>query len=247
MADIAYLDHVATTTAGHDYKRALLTALAPARAHTFLDVGCGPGTDLPAMAAVADTVIGVDHDPTMTAEAHRRTATLPGVRVLTADAHALPLDHDSVDRARVDRVLQHVASPLAVLAELRRVLRGDGLAAFAEPDWESLVVDPADPDTTRALTRFLRTDVVRNATIGRQLARLSEEAGLEVHSATATSPVFRDFPTADRIMGLTRNTTRAVEAGKLDRTAASSWLATLTTGPFLATMTLHVVVVGAPG
>jgi len=243
MADIAYLDHVATTPAGRSYKQALLQALSPSRAHIVLDVGCGPGTDLPALAALAGTVIGVDHDQTMTTEATRRTAALPNVRVLTADAHTLPLDANTIDRARVDRVLQHVTSPFAVLTELHRVLRPTGLAALAEPDWETLTTDPGDPDTTRAFTRHLRTDVVRNATIGRQLTRLAEQAGLTVHSATATTPVFRDFTTADRLFALTRNTTRAINAGHLDPQAGADWLEALTTGPFLATVTLHVVVV----
>lgn len=246
MADISYLDHVAATPAGRDYKHDLLTALAPGPADTVLDVGCGPGTDLPALAASAGRAIGVDHDPAMVAEARRRTAALPDVRVLTADAHHLPLADDSVDRARADRVLQHVASPPRVLAELHRVLRPGGVAALAEPDWESLAVDPGDPDTTRAFTRFLRTDVVRNAVIGRQLTRLTTEAGFEVHSVTPRVPVFHDFPEADRVLGLTRNTTRAVQAGKLSPEAARAWLATLTTGPFQATVVLYTVVVAVP-
>ncbi|HWO62506.1 MAG TPA: methyltransferase domain-containing protein, partial [Umezawaea sp.] len=189
MADISYLDDVAASSAGHAYKRALLDTLAPTRAHTVLDIGCGPGTDLPALAALAGTTIGVDHDPTMTTEARRRTAHLPNVQVLTADAHALPLPDHSVDRARTDRVLQHVASPSAVLTELRRVLRPGGHATLAEPDWETLAVDPGAPDTGRALSRYLRTDVVRNAVIGRQLPRLAVEAGLEVRSVAGRVPV----------------------------------------------------------
>ncbi|HEX6343907.1 methyltransferase domain-containing protein [Umezawaea sp.] len=243
MADISYLDDVAATRAGHDYKRALLAALAPTGAHTVLDIGCGPGTDLPALAALAGTTVGVDHDPTMVAEARRRTAALPDVRVLTADAHALPLPDHSVDRARADRVLQHVADPLRVLTEVRRVLRAGGLAAFAEPDWETLVVDPGDLDTGRTLARYLRTDVVRNAVVGRQLPRLAEEAGLEVRSATATAPVFRDFTEADRVFGLTRTAERAVRAGGLTRAEVDQWLTALTAGPFLASVVLSAVVV----
>jgi ubiquinone/menaquinone biosynthesis C-methylase UbiE len=246
MADISYLDHVAATRAGRDYKRDLLTALAPGPSDTVLDVGCGPGTDLPALAEVAGRTIGVDHDPTMAAEARRRTAALPAVRVLTADAHRLPLADGSVDRARVDRVLQHVAAPPRVLAELHRVLRPGGVAALAEPDWEGLSVDPGDPDTTRAFTRYLRTDIVRNAVVGRQLARLATAAGLEVRSVTPVVPVFHDFAEADRVLGLTRNADRAVKAGKLAREAAREWLTTLTDGPFQAAVVLYTVVVAVP-
>ncbi|MCS7478177.1 methyltransferase domain-containing protein [Umezawaea endophytica] len=245
MADIGYLDDVAASRAGNDYKRALLDILAPTRAHTVLDIGCSPGTDLPALAALAGTAIGVDHDPTMVAEAHRRTADLPNVRVLTANAHALPLPDNSIDRARTDRVLQHVTSPSAALAELHRVLRPGGYATLAEPDWETLAVDPGALDTGRAFSRFVRTDVVRNAVVGRQLARLASEVGLEVRSVGARVPVFREFVEADRILGLTRNAERAVVAGRIGRGEAEEWLTALTTGPFLASVVLYVVVVGA--
>jgi ubiquinone/menaquinone biosynthesis C-methylase UbiE len=39
------------------------------------------------------------------------------------DIQDLPLAEHTVDRARTDRVLQHVADPTRVLGEVRRVLR----------------------------------------------------------------------------------------------------------------------------
>jgi ubiquinone/menaquinone biosynthesis C-methylase UbiE len=83
-ASIDYLDRVAGTDVAHAYKRHMLDALSIEPGHTVLDVGCGPGTDLAALASAAGpsgTVIGVDHDAAMADEARRRTADLPGVRV----------------------------------------------------------------------------------------------------------------------------------------------------------------------
>jgi ubiquinone/menaquinone biosynthesis C-methylase UbiE len=122
-----------------------------------------------------------------------------------------------VDRARADRVLQHVADPAGVFRKLRRVLRPAGVACVAEPDWDTLAVDPGDADTNRALNRFVCTTMVRNATIGRQLARLASQAGFQVRSVITDAPVFRDFTAADRLLGLRRNTERTVRAGHLDR------------------------------
>ncbi|WP_447006147.1 methyltransferase domain-containing protein [Saccharothrix isguenensis] len=239
---ITYLDHVAE--AGRAYKRRLLDALDLRPHHTALDVGCGPGTDLPAMAERAGTVIGVDLDPTMVEEARRRTAGL-AVDVRPGDAHALPVEDDSVDRARVDRVLHQVTDPAAVLAELRRVLRSGGRAALAQPDWETLAVDPGSVATNLAFNRFVCDRIVRNPVVGRQLARLAVREGLTVVAVDTEAPVLRDFPTADELLGLTRNAHRAVQAGRITRRAADTWLADLATGPFLATFTLFRVVVSA--
>ena len=49
---------------------------------------------------------------------------------------------------------------------------------LADPDWDSLAIDDIDLETSRAYTRHVSARVVRNAVIGRQLARLADDAGL---------------------------------------------------------------------
>ncbi|MCX4750758.1 methyltransferase domain-containing protein [Kitasatospora sp. NBC_01287] len=246
---VDYLTQAAATDAGAAYKRRLLQLLDPGPGQAVLDLGCGPGTDLGALAgAVGERgrVIGVDQDPVMLAEAARRTADRPWVELLEGDAHALPLAAASVDRARVDRVLMHVADPAQVLAELRRVVRPGGLIALAEPDWDTLVVDAEDLDTSRAFTRFTVTEVVRNAAIGRRLARLAEQAGCTVRTVEAHTPVFRDPRLADQLLALGRNTQRAIDRGALDEQRGRAWFASLGAGPFLAAFTLFTVLAEVP-
>ncbi|WP_244194822.1 methyltransferase domain-containing protein [Amycolatopsis echigonensis] len=188
----------------------------------------------------------MDTEPGMVEEAGRRTSGTPQISVRLGDAQALPLADASVDRARADRMVQHVADPAAVFAELHRVLRPGGLACVAEPDWDSLVVDPGERSTNRAFNRFVCSTMVRNATVGRSLARLALEAGLEVLDVSVAAPVFRDFGAADKILGLSRNAERAVRAGQLDRAAADAWLAALAAGPFLAASMVFVGVFVKP-
>jgi ubiquinone/menaquinone biosynthesis C-methylase UbiE len=240
---IAYLDQVAASAPGRAYKQQVLDLLDLRSGQTVLDIGCGPGTDLAAMAAAVapdGAVIGVDHDPGMVAEARARLAGQSPVEVRSGDIHALPLGDGSLDRARTDRVLQHAADPQQVLAELRRVARPGGRVVMAEPDWDGLLIDSPDLATSRGLTRFITTEIVRNATIGRCLARLCREAALSVRSVVIAAPVFRDFDTADRILGLRRNVARAITAGYLDR-GAREWIEEVGSRPFLATAPLFVV------
>ncbi len=61
---------------------------------------------------------------------------------------------------------------------------------------------------------------------------------VDVHPLT---PVFREVGTADRVLGLQRVTRRAVAAGYLSPADSDRWLAHLADGPFLATVTFHVV------
>lgn len=246
---VDYYAQVAASDAGRDYKRWVLTALDLRPGHTMVDIGCGPGTDLVDMAdAVTSSgaVIGVDIEDRMVEQARSRLADRPWADVRVGDAHALPVPDASVDRARADRMVQHVADPAGVFAEIHRVLRPGGVACVAEPDWDSLLVDPGDPATNRAFNRFVCAEIVRNATVGRQLARLAEGAGLEVCDVHVASPVWRDFAVADKLLGLSRNTERGIRAGQLDRAAGERWLAELVAGPFLATTALFIAVVRRP-
>jgi ubiquinone/menaquinone biosynthesis C-methylase UbiE len=237
---IAYLDGAATSDIGREYKQRVLHGLRIRPGHVVLDVGCGPGTDLPAMAAAAGPhgrVIGVDQDPAMRDAARQRVRAHPRVEIQAGDAHALPLETASVDRARADRVLQHLADPAWAVAEMRRVLRPGGRVALAEPDWDTLAVDAHDTATSRAYTRFVTTSVVRNAAVGRGLGRLLHDAGFTVESVEATAVVFRDYHTAETILRMPAVAERAWRAGHLGEDTARAWLAGLTTGPFLATVT----------
>jgi ubiquinone/menaquinone biosynthesis C-methylase UbiE len=244
---IAYLDtaaEAAVASAG-DYKQRLLAAMDVRPGHVVVDIGCGPGIDLRSLLAAGAEVIGVDRDPAMIDEARRRA---PGADVRRGDAHALPVADGSADRARTDRVLQHLARPDAVLAEIFRALRPGGVAGFAEPDWDTLTVAADDVETSRGFARFT-AGRVRNATIGRELARMTVRAGFEVRSVEAVPVVFRDFEIADRILGLTRNSARAVEAHQLREDVAASWLSGLADprDPFVASFLCYLVTAERPG
>jgi ubiquinone/menaquinone biosynthesis C-methylase UbiE len=244
---VAYMDAAATTPAGVQYKQRLLAGLELRPGQVAVDIGCGPGTDLGGLAAGVGQqglVIGVDRQPRMVGEAQHRFAAQPTVRCCVGDIHQLPLPDDSVDRARTDRVLQHVRDPATAFGQVRRVLRPGGVFGMAEPDWDTLTVADEDEDTSRRFARFLASRV-RNATIGRDLARLCVDAGLRVRSVEPIAILFRDFGTAEQILGLRRNTARAVTAGAIPEAPAEAWLTRLAHGAVDAGFTTYLVIAEA--
>lgn len=174
---LAYLDRLAATDLGRSYKTRMLDELDVRPGQTVLDLGCGPGTDLGTLAeavTATGTVIGIDHDQTVVDAASERTAKQHTakqhtVTVQLGDIHDLPLTDRSTDRARTDRVLQHVTDPVRALHEIRRVLRPGGRLVMGEPDWTSLAVDHPDSDLSHTYTQYVTDKVIRNARIGRQL------------------------------------------------------------------------------
>ncbi|GAA0579074.1 hypothetical protein GCM10010172_74950 [Paractinoplanes ferrugineus] len=238
------MDAAAGTAVGMDYKQRFAAALDVGPGQTVLDAGCGPATDLAHLADAVGgegKVIGVDRDTRMLAEARFRTAGRSNVQLLQGDVLGLPLPDGSVDRARTDRVLQHVPDPAGAVGEVRRVLRRGGLFGMAEPDWDTLAVADPDVDTSRQFARFV-AGRVRNPTIGRELVHRCVRAGFRIRSVEPVAVLFRDFGTADEILGLRRNSARAVRAGVLSESDAGAWLRRLTGGPVVAGFTFYLVV-----
>jgi ubiquinone/menaquinone biosynthesis C-methylase UbiE len=101
-----------------------------------LDLGTGPGTSAIELARAEPgaRLVGLDLSAAMLGRARRRAATaalsIPFVR---ADATLLPFAAGSFDGAAGHSFLYLVPDPLAVLRDLRRVVRPGGRVAFLEP------------------------------------------------------------------------------------------------------------------
>lgn len=240
-----YLRRLAESDVGRHYKAIALEQLDIRPGHTVVDLGCGPGADLGGFAAAtgpAGRVVGIDSDAAALTEARSDIGAGIPIELVRGDIHSLGLPDATADRAHTDRVLQHVADPARVLAEMHRILRPDGIVVLAEPDWDTLIIDHPDLDVARAYTRFVTDVVVRNGRIGRQLPRLAIGCGFHIADVLPITTVFRDVTTADRVLGFERVTDRAVAAGYLTPEAAGRWLSHLATEPFFAAATLFIVV-----
>ncbi len=244
---IAYMTQMAASAHGRLFRERALAGLDLRPGQVALDVGCGPGANLHDLAdgvTAIGRVIAVDLDPVMAREARHRMADRAITGVLAGDGHALPLADRSVDRVRLDRVLQHVRSPAGVLAEIRRVARPGAVLALGEPDWATLAIDSPDPRTSADFTAFVCAHQVRNPSVGRELARLATGAGFTVRSVHAHAALFDDFAAADQVIGLGRVTRRAVDAGFIDGDRANCWLTALSESAFLAAVTFFSVAAG---
>lgn len=240
---------VASTEGGRTYKDFAQRRLGLTSGHVVLDAGCGPGTDLLGLAdAVGPSgmVIGIDHDEKMLAAAQQLVGEIPTVEVRPGDVHALPVPDGSVDRARTDRVLQHVTDPQRALAELFRVTKPGGRAVIAEPDWGTLIVDSPWPEVSSAFTRFTCERVVRNALLGREVGRLATAVGWSRTAVDGLTMTLTDFDAADSILGLGRNSLSAVAAGYMTADEREAWIAALADQPVLAATSMVVTTLTKP-
>jgi SAM-dependent methyltransferase len=96
-----------------------------------VDVGCGIGDFL----QFRPNTVGVDVNPHTVAYCQSR-----GLDARLMKPDVLPFEDASFDSALMDNVLEHIADPAALMLELRRVLRPEGLLLIGVPGvlgWDS--------------------------------------------------------------------------------------------------------------
>ena len=93
---------------------------------TVVDIGCSTGYTAEGLSEAGARVLGFDIDVPGLRHAVARVGDRVGFTC--ADGSALPLPDKSVDVVVFNHIYEHVVDPTAVMAEIRRVLRDDGLA-----------------------------------------------------------------------------------------------------------------------
>lgn len=152
----------------------------------ILEVGCGTGAVLRAIARRADfggQATGVDHCPTFIEHARSFAETERlGDRLdfRVGDAHRLDFPTGTFDIVIAHTLISHVTAPLAVLGEMARVVRPGGSVVVFDGDYASLTYAFADHDFGAKMDSALARATFNNPRVMRDLPRLLPELGLKL-------------------------------------------------------------------
>ncbi len=160
---------------------------------TLLDCGCGPGTITVglARATAPGAVTGIDFEKSQL-EIARENATKLGIGNVIfecGDAYDLPYQDDGFDAVFSHAMLEHMYDPIAVLTEMRRVLKPGGLVGIRSIDLGATLIAPDDPVLTKAhdIWRKFRRHCGGDPFMGRRLRTLLREAGFVRTIGTGSS------------------------------------------------------------
>ena len=138
----------------------LLELLALEPEDVLLEIGCGGGAFLHEALESGCRAAAIDHSPEMVRLAREQNAQAVAegrLEVLEADAQRLPFPDEMFTCATMTGVLGFLPDPVAVFAEIRRVLADGGRIAVlgADPAWRGT---PAAPEPMASRLRFYEDD-----------------------------------------------------------------------------------------
>jgi ubiquinone/menaquinone biosynthesis C-methylase UbiE len=252
-SEVEYLRQAALA-GGKAYKAVSYDLLDLQPGMRVLDVGCGLGEDLPALAdrvGPHGMVIGIEPDWECLQSAHQAAAGRGNIVVARGAAENLGLDEGSFDRVRADWVLQDIPHPQQALAGMWRVLGPGGMLELIEPDWKALLLFPASPvggDDDHALQILLHwyQRQMPHALMGRQLLGLVQQQNrLERVEVQMLSLDWTSWRLADAVMRITAAARALVKAEPVWTAEIAAWLQAVEAAAkheeFLASLPLVIV------
>jgi ubiquinone/menaquinone biosynthesis C-methylase UbiE len=218
---LAYMDSL---PGFQQYKAAVLEMMKLQRGSITADLGCGLGFDVRRFSALVGSTglaIGVDSSMALIRSA---SESFPAVEFIQADIQTLPFANDVLDSCKIDRTLQHVERPAAVLNEVFRTVRSGGTVVCAEPDWGTFVIDNDRHPLARQIAQ-LWCEGFRNPHIGRELGEHLKNAGFVDLQIQEIALATLGFSSCDTVFDITQSAMQlAARSGSEEPLA---WLANL--------------------
>lgn len=104
------------------------------RGKDVLDIACGEGYGSALMSADARRVFGVDISEAAIRHAREKYLSITNLQFRAGSATQIPLDDASVDVVVSFETIEHLLEQREMLAEIRRVLRADGILVISSPN-----------------------------------------------------------------------------------------------------------------
>ena len=221
---LAYMDALPEF---QQYKTTMLEMMKPQRGSVVADLGCGLGFDVRRLAALVGPegrAIGVDASLALIESARSKSEGLAAVEFVQADIQQLPFASGSLNSCKVDRTLQHVERPSAVLDEVFRTVCSDGAVVCAEPDWGTFAIDNAQHPIAMQIAQVW-SEGFRHPRIGHELRDHLKEAGfvdIQVKEFILSTP---NFESSDIVFDITQSAHQLATSTGTDEPL--TWLASV--------------------
>lgn len=215
---IALLDSADRMPGANELRSHSYALLGAGPGMSAVDVGCGAGRAVSELTERGVKAVGVDPSGRMIAVARGRW---PEADFRIAGAYELPLADASVDGYRADKVFHELAEPERALTEASRVLRPGGRIVLLGQDWDTIIIDSADPALTRTIVHA-RADLTAGPRAARQYRNLLLNASFDDATVEVHTGVFTGSTMLPLLAGLAEG---ARSTGAITHEQTDSWIA----------------------
>lgn len=183
--------------------------VSPARGASVLDIGTGTGIVPHALGSRALELRGVTGCDKSTGMIQVARSRMPALRIVAAEATALPFRDSAFDVATASFLLSHLRNYEAGLIEARRVLRPGGVFVMTSwatdtdahgEAWREILAGAVSKDLLqRAVTHVAPSEGCFESTAGVERALIGADfAGVEVHTLALTGTISVEHFLSDR-------------------------------------------------
>lgn len=124
-------DEIRRSFFGEEFtNEALLNLLPPD--WTIADLGCGTGNAAELLAGIVKKIVAVDREPAMLDAARKRLKSFRNIDFRQGELNDLPIDAGEIDAAMALLVMHHITDPPAVVKEISRVLKKNGVLLIVD-------------------------------------------------------------------------------------------------------------------
>jgi ubiquinone/menaquinone biosynthesis C-methylase UbiE len=209
------------------YKTQVLSLMNPRPGSITADLGCGLGFDVRRLAqrvGPEGTALGIDSSRLLLGAARSGSENYPCAAYVQADIRNLPFADGLLGSCKIDRVLQHVEQPDAVLREIFRTVTSGGTVVCAEPDWGTFAIEDGGSTVAEQIAKRW-AESFQNPRIGRELRGQLEEIGfvqLRVREQILSTDTFES---SDKVFDIAQTALRL--AASCGSSEPIDWLARL--------------------
>lgn len=183
---------------------------------SIVDLGCGSGNDVIAMAKAFGEkikVIGIDHDENMLQQGKTQAKGMSNVEFILSEAFPLPFASESISGLRAERLVQHLKNSETVISDIKRVLVSEAPLVIVETDWHSLSFYTEFTEAQKKLNAYLTDVKVNNGFAARKLTAYLQNMGFRKLALSIHPFVINTLEEANEYFWIERILKEAAEKG----------------------------------